>query len=146
MKLRITPTVVKLKENKPVHSLIPSPRTGIVPPVEHRWKKGQSGNYNGRPRIIRSAYEKRLMKIVMVEDDFVEGDAPVAKKVKMTVADAIAKNLADTAMTSVKYGVGAAQELRKVVEPDTEEEPTDRGNFDVAREVLTLMIERGKHM
>ena len=27
-----------------------SPRSGMPPPVEHRWKKGQSGNPGGRPK------------------------------------------------------------------------------------------------
>jgi len=27
-----------------------SPRSGFVPPKEHRWKKGQSGNPGGRPK------------------------------------------------------------------------------------------------
>jgi hypothetical protein len=87
-----------------------------------------------------------MMKTVMVEDDFVEGGATVTKKVKMTVADAIAKNLADCAMNSSQHGVGAAKELRTVVEPEEQPGSSDRDNFDVAREVLILMMERAKHM
>ncbi|HWX16517.1 MAG TPA: hypothetical protein VNY07_08020 [Chthoniobacterales bacterium] len=61
----------------------------------------------------------------------------------------MADNLVEIACTqypnSLSASVSAAKELRSAVEP-VPEEPTDRDNFDVAREVLTLMIERGKHM
>ena len=32
------------------HAKGASPRSGMVPPIENRWKKGQSGNPGGRPK------------------------------------------------------------------------------------------------
>lgn len=39
------------EDEKPpvIQALTPSPVNGVVPPVEHRWKPGQSGNPDGRP-------------------------------------------------------------------------------------------------
>ena len=39
-------------ERRPKRSIPPgaSPTSGKVPPVEHRWKPGQSGNPGGRPK------------------------------------------------------------------------------------------------
>src|SRR6266446_2197187 len=91
---------------KPVVSLIPSPRSGIVPPPEHRWRPGQSGNPNGRPKLIKSAYERALMKVTTTED----GE-------KKPWIDLIAENLTATAASASKNNVAAAQELRRAVEP-----------------------------
>src|SRR5688572_9189950 len=33
---------------EPAANLVPSPLNGVVPPVDHRWKPGQSGNPAGR--------------------------------------------------------------------------------------------------
>jgi len=137
MKIKITPTI-PVTPKPPVPRLIPSPLNAVIPPVEHRWKPGQSGNYKGRPALIKSAYERALMK--KVPDRNGELRASV---------DVMAENLVEIACSyqpaSPSASVSAAKELRSAVEP-VPEEPTDRGNFDIAREVLTLMIERGKHM
>jgi hypothetical protein len=35
--------------------VVPSPITGFPPPIEHRWKPGQSGNPSGRPKPLSGA-------------------------------------------------------------------------------------------
>jgi hypothetical protein len=103
---------------KPVHSLIPSPITGKVPPVQHRWKPGQSGNSKGRPALIKSAYERALMREVKDRN----GN-------KRPYVDVMADNLVEIACTqypnSLSASVSAAKELRSAVEP-VPEEPTDQ--------------------
>jgi hypothetical protein len=37
-----------------------SPRNGVVPPPEHRWKPGQSGNPAGRPKAAGSSIREWL--------------------------------------------------------------------------------------
>lgn len=40
----------------------PSPVSGTTPPVESRWKPGQSGNPTGRPKALVSRHVRRLLR------------------------------------------------------------------------------------
>jgi hypothetical protein len=58
-----------------------------------------------------------------------------------TVAEAIAKNVCDTAMTSQRFAVAAVQEIRKAAEP-TEEEERGSSDRDLTRLIAQLLMER----
>jgi hypothetical protein len=63
----------------------------------------------------------------------------------------MAENLVDIACSqypnSLSAAVSAAKELRSAVEPEVAEATNKGGKLpDVAREILALMVERGKHM
>jgi hypothetical protein len=99
------------------------------------------GNAAGRPGVIREAYERRLTKKVEVKDIVEEGDKLLEKRARMTVAEAIAKNVCDTAMTPQRFAVAAVQEIRKAAEP-TEEEKRGSSDRDFTRLVVQLLMER----
>ena len=48
--------------------MTPSPRSGLTPPVEHRWKPGQSGNPKGRPSY-KQKFEAAFGKAVELRAD-----------------------------------------------------------------------------
>ncbi len=137
MRIKIKPPVPKVEDKPPEVRLVPSPHNGVIPPVEHRWKPGQSGNPSGRAKIVQSAYQKALLAEVEHEGR------------KLLCVDVMAQNLVNIASThypaNPAASVSAAKELRSSVEPE-ETAPTDRDNFSIAREVLILMMDREKRM
>jgi hypothetical protein len=70
-----------------------------------------------------------------------EGDKLLEKRVRMTVAEAIAKNVCDTAMTSQRFAVAAVQEIRKAVEP-IEEEQRSLADRELTRMVCECLMDR----
>jgi hypothetical protein len=70
-----------------------------------------------------------------------EGDKLLKKRVRMMVAEAIAKNVCDTAITSQRFAVAAVQEIRKAAEP-TEEEDRGSSDRDLTRLIAQLLMER----
>jgi hypothetical protein len=125
--------VITLKKPTPEKRLIKPGKGGIVPPIEHRWQPGQSGNPNGRPALIKSAYERALMKPIKDEDGK-----------ERPYIDLVAENLAATAASSHKNNVSAAQELRRVVEPTESEEGRSFADSAMARFITTIFHDRLK--
>ena len=107
MKLKIKPSIPK-SEKPPDVRLIPSPLNAVIPPVQHRWKPGQSGNPKGRPALIKSAYERALMREVKDRNGH-----------KRPYVDVMADNLVEIASTqypnNLSASVSAAKELRSAV-------------------------------
>ena len=69
-----------------------SPRSGLPPPAEHRWKPGQSGNPRGRPKQSITA----LVREVLARSEFVTYDKAGQPQVNrlpegVTVADLVAE-------------------------------------------------------
>jgi hypothetical protein len=70
-----------------------SPVSGVAPPVETRWKPGQSGNISGKPKgsfSIRSALKRNLRK-GWEEDQSDDGEqiGSLARKLAFDLAQAI---------------------------------------------------------
>jgi hypothetical protein len=85
---------------------------------------------------------KALKKKMKVQVGVDENKQPIYKEI--TRAEAIADALTLNACGAAPGSVAAFKAILEAIEPL--EEPTDRGNFDIAREVLILMMEREKHM
>lgn len=125
--------------------IVPSPVNGVVPPVEHRFKPGQSGNPGGRPRWIREAYEATLSEEVEIElPDPTEAEPKRTKKLKVTRAKLIALNLADCAASMHRNNVAAAKELRDVVEP-SELDPKLAAGLSLGISALTSIAQGFKN-
>jgi Family of unknown function (DUF5681) len=99
---------------------------GRLPPVETRWKKGQSGNPGGRPKKkpLSDAYRKSLSLVITPE---------MAKEMRlpagiagMTIADVIAMG---QAMAAIKGSTIAAREIADRIEGrvDVSEEERNPG-------------------
>ena len=85
---------------------------------------------------------KALKKKMKVQVGVDENKQPIYKKI--TRAQAIVDALILNACGAGPVSVAAFKAILETIEPT--EEPNARDNFSVAREVLTLMMERGKHM
>jgi Family of unknown function (DUF5681) len=98
---------------------------GGLPPVETRWKKGQSGNPGGRPKTkpLTDAYRKSV-SLVITPEVAKEMRLPAAF-VGMTVADVIAIGQAKAA---IKGSTIAAREIADRIEgrfdaPEADKKP-----------------------
>jgi hypothetical protein len=137
MKLKIKPTLPKSSSTELV-------RKGEFPSRDNQFKPGASwkGNAGGRPKIIGQTLEQRLLE--EIESDIPDPKDP-KKKIKVRRLDLVVDSLIRNATTDLPHSVSAFRAIRETLEP-ADQQPTDRDNFSVAREVLLLMIERGKHM
>ncbi|HWX15568.1 MAG TPA: DUF5681 domain-containing protein [Chthoniobacterales bacterium] len=117
---------------------------GIVPPPEHRFKPGAEwrGNKGGRPRAVRDLYQRLAAEKVKMK---VQREDGRKEEIIVSKMEKVARTQFDIACKMEPHSVTAAREIARIVEP-IDEQPTDRDNFDVAREVLILMMERAKHM
>ena len=93
---------------------------GGLPPVETRWKKGQSGNPGGRPKTkpLTDAYRK-YMSLIITQEIAKETRLP-AGFVGITIAESIAIG---QAFVAIKGSTIAAREIAdriegRVVTPD----------------------------
>ena len=136
MKLKIKPTLPKSSTTELVSK-------GEFPSRANQFKPGDSwkGNAGGRPKAVRDLYQRlaeEKVKIKVLREDGAEEEIVVPK------IEQVARTQFDIACKTEPHSVTAAREIVRIMEPA--EGSTDRGNFDIAREVLILMIERGKHM
>lgn len=90
-----------------------SPRSGVVPPKEYRWKKGQSGNPSGMPKGYRSSKatlkQYLAMKINKQTREHFEKIIGEPIDLDITFGEAIAMRLIEKAM--LKGDVQASREI-----------------------------------
>ncbi len=99
-------------QNRRERSLRPG-KNGNIPPVEYRWKAGQSGNPGGRPKILRE-----------------ESASFLAEKVDgKTNARRLIESMAETALSDRKDKTSAYRELRQTAESEATESDKSGGGL-----------------
>jgi hypothetical protein len=94
------PVAPKGPEQQP--NIRPSPINGVVPPAEHQWRPGQSGNPGGRPRgkSLTSLLREQLARVISDDGE--------------TMAHAVAANLVQIALKGDKGCPNAGRAIRDI--------------------------------
>jgi hypothetical protein len=114
-------------------NLTPSPISGVVPPVEHRFQPGVSGNPGGTPKVLTTSLKRRLNEEVQTRDG------------KRKVVDLVVDALVDNARSALPHSVTAFREIARLIEPDGAEN-NSQGPLNISMEVLRSVYERAARM